>query len=338
MPDRDGRRWWIGGGAAALVAAAAVIAALLFVGRSDETVTTPATTPTTVPDPTVPDATVPDGTTVPTVPAVVPPTTVAPPTTAPGPVVGGASIATAGPDGVVLRDAALTPIRTLDVPMAIALPMADGRVIVQRVSDPFEEGDHTPLVWALDGSLTELVPDVSWAGPVTLHDVANVDGVPTLLYSVSTDIEDPEAAREQLYARTLDGPNAGTTTLVGDIGGWESGTGRLHLSSNGLIVGEETVRRQQRAAVHDPPGRLRRGHGRRDHAGDVRPRRVVRRLRDLPRRLHRVPGRDDPGVDRERQPRHLSASSAATPTTPPPCHWRGRRRAVTSTCSTTGGS
>ena len=223
--------------------------------------------------------------------------------------------------------------------MAIALPIADGRVIVQRVSDPFEEGDHTPLVWGLDGSLTELVPGRRLGGTGDAarrrHRRRRADAAVQRQHGH----RGPRRRRASSCTRGRStGPNAGATTLVGDIGGWESGTGRLHLSSNGLIVGERDVRRQQRAAVPDPPRRLRRGHGQRAHAGDVRPGGVVRRLRDLPRCLHRVPGRDDPGLDRERQPRHQARRRRRHRATRHRCRWRGRRPAVTSTCSTTGGS
>ena len=227
-PAPSRRGWWIGGGAA-LLAAAALVATFVLVGPSDDTVTVPATNPITNPTTTAP------------APTTSAPVVVAPTTAAPAAPVTQAWIATAGPAGVVLRDAAGTTVRTLDEPMAIALPLADGRVIVQRVSDPSEDGDHTPLVWGLDGSLEELLPGIEWSGPVTLHDVAIVDGVTTLLYSLTTDQDVPDQAREELTAVTLDGPESGRFTDIAVIGGWESGTSRLHLSSNGLIVGQRSA-------------------------------------------------------------------------------------------------
>jgi hypothetical protein len=216
-PHDHRRRWWIGGGAA-ILAAAALVTALLLVGDSDDTVMTPATPPTVSPTP-APTA-------APTsVPTTSEPTTETVPA---GTVVPGVYL-TAGPDGVVEHSGRETRVLTAE-PMTIALDAGDGRVIVQRA------GDTTPLVLADDGALTPLFGRADWDGTVVLHDIEVVDGRRLLLYSLQVAMDDPEAANETLHVIDLDSERA--TEVAGGIGGWEFGTGRLHLATTGLIVGE----------------------------------------------------------------------------------------------------
>ncbi len=210
-PKHDHHRgWWLGGGAA-ILAAAALITSLLLVSGADDKVSTPATPPTVAPTP---------------VPTTAAPTTV-PPVAGPG------AVLTAGPRGVVLHQGGERRTLTTE-PMAIALDSGDGRVIVSRETGP---GARRPLVLGDDGSLAPLFDDSLWPDDVRLHDIEVVDGRRLLLYGVQTAMDDPVAADETLYVIDLETQER---TLVAEgISGWEFGTGRLHLATTGLIVGEE---------------------------------------------------------------------------------------------------
>ncbi len=279
-PAPSRRGWWIGGGAA-LLAAAALVATFVLVGPSDDTVTTPATNPATNPTTTVPAPTT-------SAPVVVPPTTAAPAAPA-----GQAWIATAGPAGVVLRDAAGTTVRTLDEPMAIALPLADGRVIVQRVSDPFE--DRRPHATGVGARriARRVAPrhrvvrtgDAARRRPRRRGDDAAVQ-------------PDHRSGHPRPGSRGADGRHARRARLR-----------PLHRHRRDRRVGvrheppapvvERVDRRpavgrgQQRAAVPHGPRLVRRAHRARHLAGVVRPAGVVSRLRrDVPTAVHGVAGRD----------------------------------------------
>ena len=148
--------------------------------------------------------------------------------------VAAASIAVAGPDGVVDPRRRGDAIRTLrradgDRPADVG----DGRVIVAaRQRRRSTRATTTPADLGARRFADRAVrPDVSWAGPVTLHDVANVDDVPTAaVQRRATDVEDARGrTRRRCTSTTLDGPNAGAPPASATSVGWESGTGRLHL-------------------------------------------------------------------------------------------------------------
>ena len=224
------------GGGAAVLAAAGLVTAFVLVGDSDESVSTPATDPTPVP------------TTTPTTPA---------PTTTPPQAADAGVVLTAGPEGVVEHRGATS--RSLSTePMEIALDAWDGRVIVQRrggdgTGRGWTDADTVPLVLGADGSLTELLGTADWDGGVVLHDVEVVDGRRLLLYSLQIAMEDPAAANETLYVVDIDTQDR--TEVATAIFGWEpGGTGRLHLATNGLIVGEYTDVATAGPAVVAVPG------------------------------------------------------------------------------------
>jgi hypothetical protein len=246
-PARDHRRWWFGG-AATLLAAAALVVAFVLVGNSDESVNTPATEPTVAP--TTPGTPAP--TTIP--PTTIPPTTT---TTAPPPAAGARGVLTAGPDGVVEHLGAESRTLTAEA-MVMALDAGDGRVIVQRQSGDgagqgWTDEDTVPLVLGDGGSLTPLFDTADWDGGVVLHDVEVVDGRRQLLFTLQVAINvNPEAADETLYVVDLDTQDR--IEVAAAIGGWESGTGRLHLATNGLIVGEHGVGATTEPLVLAVPG------------------------------------------------------------------------------------
>jgi hypothetical protein len=74
------------------------------------------------------------------------------------------------------------------------------------------------------------------AGWYTLHDVADVDGHSMLLMDRQAEftngLDTPPGALLSLDLST------GTFTKIADFGGWEESSSRLHLATNGLIVGE----------------------------------------------------------------------------------------------------
>jgi hypothetical protein len=243
-PDPNHRAWWLGGGAA-ILAAAALITALLLVGDADDTVTTPATPPTVAPTP------------VPTIaPATTAPSTTAPTTTTtpPPPADTVPVLLSAGPDGVLERRGDATRSLTTD-PMTIALDAGDGRIIVQRHSgnsgQEWTDADTIPLVLAADGSTSPLFGAATWDGAIVLHDIEVVDGHRLLLYSVQRPVV-PQQPNEDLFVVDLD--NEQRTRVARNIGGWEFGTGRLHLATTGLIVGAASAEANHAIAIYAVPG------------------------------------------------------------------------------------
>lgn len=210
--DRRGR--WIGGGAAALAAAAAIVTAVVLVNDTDDRITTPATTPT------------------------------APPTTSPpiGPEallpLPRQELVTAGPDGVTALDLASNSPRSLDLPAVRALPVGDGRVLVE-LGTPDAPGPV--VVWNGNGETSDPLAGADLVGPMTIHDIAVIDGEPVLLYDI-----DPTATAgpdPTLYAApiTAGGIDLGDAVDLGSVGGPESGVRGLSLAANGLVVGESST-------------------------------------------------------------------------------------------------
>jgi hypothetical protein len=181
---------------------------------------------------------------------------VSPPATADGAL-------TAGPDGVVEHVG--EEIRTLTTEsMVIALDAGADQVIVQRRAGHDGRGEWTdaetaPQVIGDDGSPRPLLDGFDWGGGVVLHDVAVVEGRRLLLYSVQRpqplpDPENPEQdlSNEDLYVVDLDAQER--NLVAAGIGGWELGTGPLHLASTGLIVGENGSGASHGIAILAVPG------------------------------------------------------------------------------------
>ena len=265
--EPDHRRWWIGGGAAAMLAAAAVLVVFVLTVTDDDS-----TTPTlaTQPPPATTVLPAPQPTTPPTRPAIVPPTVPATDPTSPPATTQETGILTAGPEGVVEHGPDGQRVLTTE-PMAIALHTGDGRVLVQRgpgfVDPTMEPAATVPLVVGDDGELTALFGAADWDGYVTMHDVEVVDGRRLLLFSLTVEPNNPDARNETLYVVDLDTEQR--TVVDRTMGGWEFGTGRLHLATTGLIIGESSASVSRRdlhpgAAVPNPhiaveiptPGRL----------------------------------------------------------------------------------
>jgi hypothetical protein len=126
--------------------------------------------------------------------------------------------------------------------MAIALDAGDGRIITQRQAGQsgdgsWTEADTVPLELRPDGTLATLFGGADWDGATVLHDIEVVNGRRLLLYSSQTP-QVPQESNEDLYVADLD---TGERMLVANgIGGWEFGTGRLHLATTGLIVGQRS--------------------------------------------------------------------------------------------------
>jgi hypothetical protein len=187
-------------------------------------------------------------------PASPPATTVPSATTVPPlPPTGSAALVTVGPDGVVEHVG--TETRTLTTEeMVRALPMGDANTLVQRhagTGDRWSDADTVPLVLAPDGSLSPLFEGFDWGGAVVLHDIEVVGEQRLLLYSVQGPLV-PQQANESLYVVDLD--SAERTEVAPDIGGWEFGTGRLHLATTGLVVGESWAEATHSLAIYAVPG------------------------------------------------------------------------------------
>ena len=198
---------------------------------------------------------------VPTEPDVTPPpnpSTIPSPTTpstnpAPSGVID--DVVTAGPDGVVAYEAGEQTAIT-DQPMEMALATGDGRFIVQRrvgYGEPegYAAADTMPLILSAAGDLDPLWPgrEPSW---ITLHDVEIVDGKRLLVYESDADSPgtddplDPDVFSARTYVVDLDAAD-GQPIDLGITSGWEFGVARLHLSTTGLIVAE-----QSHSAAHNP--------------------------------------------------------------------------------------
>lgn len=173
-----------------------------FAGEGSSTTSVSTTTPTTAPTTSTPSSSVP------------------PPDDAPG-------IVVSGPDGVsVVREGSV--VDELDIgPVMLAVADGEGGIVVQvglSASD---------ILWLPEGTteLVELVP----AGPgetLTLHDVAVIDGVPTVLYTVRRSGPAPEDASEDLHLLALE---SGDDRMLAKVGGYESGPWRVS-AGGGLVA------------------------------------------------------------------------------------------------------
>jgi hypothetical protein len=152
---------------------------------------------------------------------------------------------TTGPEGVLSvggpgADRVLVPGTD---PMAVAIYAAgDGSVIMQRRSGygAWTDIDTIPLVWR-NGVLSELFPTMSWAADswVRIHDVATVNGHVVVLYEVQHTPNPMGPDAGTLYAAAVDG----SSSIVVDpaFGGWEQSHSRMHLSNDGVVIGELLV-------------------------------------------------------------------------------------------------
>lgn len=247
-PPRRGRAWaWAL--VLLLVAGAAALLTVFLLGGDDDSVTedtsttssttstmVPTSPPTTdlTPPPTAPPTEAPTTTEEPTTTITEAPTT----TTEPPPAwPSGVRVVVASPDGVhVVQDGSDELVAAERV--AIALPLPGGGFLVQDRSgryDPNTGQDALPgatTIRRLDGSGAVLLAPTGeqW---LRLHDVGAVDGVLMALVSISEG-SNPDDTVEELVLLPVDG---GSPRSIGIIGGWEAGTGRLHLGGGG-VVGE----------------------------------------------------------------------------------------------------
>ncbi|HEU4840510.1 MAG TPA: hypothetical protein VFT09_03680, partial [Ilumatobacteraceae bacterium] len=219
----DGHRgWWLGGGAA-LLAAAAAITTVVLVADTDDRISTPAHTTIPPVATTTPPTTVPAPTTVAPSPSTVPAPPVAPfAVTEPG------HVAAAGPGGVTVRTLQADLVRRLGGPAAIALPVGDGRTVVQATG-------AAPTIWSADGATSDPVPLVDAGGAITIHDVAVVDGRPLLLFAIG----DASTAAQPDRIGVFDLASASRLPLGEreQLPAPIMPSSRLHLAANGLVVG-----------------------------------------------------------------------------------------------------
>ena len=245
VPEPSGQRrpavLWLAIG----VGLAALVALLVVLLNRDDTTDADTDVTTTLPLETTVATTLPPETTVPVVeettttpaPTTEAPTTTAPPTTlGPDP--------TGWPSGLVLTVAADDGVRNVgehgsnelvvQQGFTFALPIP-GRTdfMVQSGRGRTESGTDTAIrVVAPDGSDTTIVE----AGPGTylrLHDVRQTSSGLTMLYSIDQGDSIEDQVESLVWYRFDDG----STLDLGPSGGWEEGTGRLHIGGV-TIVGE----------------------------------------------------------------------------------------------------
>lgn len=254
--DRNDRNRWIIGGLAGLSVAAAIVALFVF-ARPDEVADpqAPATDPATPID-TIAPAPTPDSAPT-TVPATTPPTsapaaiepsvsTTTPPTTEqstppettePAPtVVGFSEMVVAGPDGVRRGDDVVTT-----QPMARALPLSDGRMLMQRQFNQSGAVAESALLVVEPGASepVPLVVPTEFDGVVLrLHDVAVIGGETVVIVETRPDLcANPTDCVGALWAF---GPDSGRLDQLQEKIVWEGGWSRVSLASTGVAFGTET--------------------------------------------------------------------------------------------------
>ena len=150
-----------------------------------------------------------------------------------------------------------------DEPTSIALPVGDGRVIVRTGVDGDVGRVHDGALRLEPGRIARARcwPGRDFAGPVTVHDVALVDGRPAAAVQRGDDRRrDVRAAPTTCTCPTSTGDM--TIARVGETIGRQFG--RMHLAGTGLIVGESsaTRRRTVRSSPRSPARRRRRSSAR----------------------------------------------------------------------------
>lgn len=248
------RRWALV--VAGLTAAAVTLGAIVLVrqdppptlvGNPAPTIDTGATVdpdPDVVPPSTVDpgsDATSPSTNVSPTAPA--PATSSIPSTTAAAAVApalnnNGSELVIAGASGVWSQGVGGS-LRHQSEAMSFAIRLPDGRILTQRRSGYGEwpTMDAAPLVFdplAFEHPVTELWPGRTWDGWVRVHDVNVVDGRTIVLYEVQ---RQPDPFGPDAGALVAEDLASGEVTALGEVGGWEQHTSRLHLAANGWIIG-----------------------------------------------------------------------------------------------------
>ena len=155
-----------------------------------------------------------------------PPTSTAPSITAPP--AGAPNATIAGVDGIrVVRAGEL--VESIEVgPIMLAVDDLSGGFV-------FQIGMSASSIMWLEAGATdpiELIP----AGPdviLRLHEVVEIDGSPTIVYTRRTGGVEPESVTEELRLRGLD---HGSDTLVARVGGYESGAARISFGGDTFVV------------------------------------------------------------------------------------------------------
>lgn len=159
------------------------------------------------------------------------------PPTEPAPV----GYVTAGPAGVGVVEMG-QEVRRLDQPAEIALLTPGGAVIFQPARTAPDQPPGDPQIWREDGSVENLLGPLAERQSYRLHDLATVDGVPTLLYGVESRsaLDGPDVVpaefTEVVHALTMT-PGGWTTAQIAEVQTWEGGFSRLSLTDGGTIIG-----------------------------------------------------------------------------------------------------
>ena len=174
---------------------------------------------------------------------------------APPPATDPIAFVTAGPDGVGAIADLDTEVRRLDQPADVAFATPGGAVIFQPA--PTAPGDPAgdPLIWRADGTTERLLGELPAGQSYRLYDVADVNGVPTVLYGVSTvpAVVDPEGYREVLRTLSMR-PGGWVVDDLHEMNTWEGGYSSLSVSNEGLVVGTIGVEASTSFASFVVPG------------------------------------------------------------------------------------
>ena len=165
-----------------------------------------------------------------TVPATT--TSVLPPPPAP------VRLASAGAGGMAVIEHG-EEVRRLEQPAEIALLTPGGAVIFQPPRTDPSAAPGPPQIWRPDGSVEPFLSALPDGGWYRLHDVATIEGTPTVLYGIRTIGAAPEQQTETVRALFMD-PAGWRTVDVGTFLAYEAGISRLSLSTDGLVVGSRS--------------------------------------------------------------------------------------------------
>lgn len=117
---------------------------------------------------------------------------------------------------------------------AVAIRLSDGSVVAQHVWPGYGQPGDTAIYRIANGASESLITPTDATNEwFRLHDVITEGGVDKILYSVKSGTGFDYAMEELFLFDTA----TRTTELIGTIGGWEDGPGRLSIGRN-IIAGE----------------------------------------------------------------------------------------------------
>ena len=158
-------------------------------------------------------------------------------------------------DLVVVGESALLSVRGGGIErliesdeIAIALSDTAGGVVFQEGADSFPHGGG-PIWWlAAEDEEPRQVVDAETDERLRLHDVAVIDGIPNIIYTVGYPPTAPDGSFDESYQRELlmYQPLTGTSgRFVAQVGGWEWGTDRISYGGGVFMFQKEDQEGQE---------------------------------------------------------------------------------------------